>query len=118
MVKNFICIIIIFLITGCSTKPKEKTLDLDLFVNIYVELVLQSVNPTEADSLDPLQMALDKFGVSREEFEASINYFESNPKLWLNVFTKVINELEVRKELVNKTESEKMKKPMEDESEN
>lgn len=96
MNRIFAFSLIFILIAGCSTKTEDKTIDPELFSKIYVELVLQSLKPTDSDTLDPLQMVLDKFEVSHEEFEASIAYFNNNPKLWLEVFTKVAEDLEQR----------------------
>jgi BMFP domain-containing protein YqiC len=101
-VLNFILII------GCSTKTEDKTLDPELFSKIYVELVLQSVKSADSDTLDQLQIVLDKFDVSREEFEATTSYFESNPELWLQVFTKVVKDLE--EEAAKKSNAENTKK--------
>jgi uncharacterized membrane protein YvbJ len=98
---------LIILITGCSVSPKEKFLEPELFAKIYVEVILQSENPADSDSLNLLQVVLDKYDVSKEEFEASIDYFESKPELWEDVFSKVVEELENAKKMQEEeTESE------------
>lgn len=96
----FLCLII--LITGCSVRPKEKFLEPELFAKIYVEVILQSENSADSDSLNLLQMVLDEYDVSKEEFEASIHYFEGKPELWLEVFSKVVEELEETKKIKEK----------------
>ncbi|MFQ6114496.1 MAG: DUF4296 domain-containing protein [bacterium] len=103
--RIFVSIVIAFLLAGCSTKTKDKVLDPELFSQIYVELVLQSAKSTDSDSLDQLQAVLEEFKVTREEFEASVSYFQNNPELWLEVFTQVVKDLEEREKAAGKSES-------------
>ena len=104
-----VCLYLIILIIGCSIEPNEKIIEPELFSKIYVEVILQTAISADSDSLDQLQMALDKYNVSREEFEASIIYYESKPELWLDVFTKIVEDLEAKEAELKETETKNNK---------
>lgn len=88
---------IFILFPGCSEEPVPKHLEPELFAKIYSEAILESQNSAKEDSLAHLTEALDKFKVTRKEFEASIDYYKNNPVLWLEVFDKVVEDLEKKK---------------------
>ncbi|MFQ5750364.1 MAG: DUF4296 domain-containing protein [bacterium] len=94
----------------CTNQPKQKVLEPEQFAQIYTEMILLSVNQSEPDSMESLQIVLDKNNVSREEFEASMTYFNSQPELWLAVFTKVEEKLKKDEEAANKNNGLKLAK--------
>lgn len=100
---------IIILIAGCSNKPKDKFIEPELFAKIYVDTILQSGSPASSDSLHQLQRVLEKYNVTREEFETSITYFENHTDLWLTVYTKIVEELETRESADKENESKDIK---------
>ncbi len=85
------------LFIGCNDEPLPEGLEPDLFAKIYAEAVIQTLNPTEQDSLSHLNNALLKYKVSRETFDQNIEYYRSNPELWIDIFTKITAELEAQK---------------------
>lgn len=85
------------LFIGCNDEPLPERLEPDLFAKIYAEAVIQTLNPTEQDSLSHLNNALLKYKVSRETFDQNIEYYRSNPELWVDIFTKITAELEAQK---------------------
>jgi len=104
-----LCLYLITLITGCSIEPNEKIIEPELFAKIYVEVILQTATSAHSDSLSKFQMALDKYNVSREEFEASVIYYESKPELWLDVFTKIVEDLEAKEAELKEAETKSKK---------
>ncbi len=89
--------LILTLLVGCSEEPPHGHLEPDLFAKIYVEAVIQTLNPTEQDSLFHLNRALLKYEVTRETFDKNIEYYRNNPDLWSDIFTKIVDELEAQK---------------------
>ena len=81
----------------CSDEPPPDRLEPDLFAKIYAEAAIQTLNPAEQDSLSHLNSALLKYEVSRETFDQNIEYYRSNPELWIDIFTKITAELEAQK---------------------
>ena len=85
------------LFIGCYDEPLPEPLEPDLFAKIYAEAVIQTLNPAEQDSLSHLNNALLKYKVSRETFDQNIEFYRSNPELWIDIFTKITAELEAQK---------------------
>ncbi len=79
--------------SACSNESKLEIIEPELFAKVYIEMVLVSLDSTEGDSLQNLNLALDKYNVTRDKFEATSTYFESRPEIWLEVFTKIEEEL-------------------------
>ena len=81
----------------CTDEPPSYRLEPDLFASIYTEAIIQTLNPTEKDSLSHLDTALLKYEVTRETFDQNIEFYRSDPELWSDLFTKIVAELEARK---------------------
>ncbi len=81
----------------CSDEPPPYRLQPDLFAKIYAEAIIQTLNPTEKDSLYHLNKALLKYEVTRETFDKNIEFYRSEPELWSDLFTKIVAELEAQK---------------------
>ena len=85
------------LLMRCSDEPPPYRLQPDLFAKIYAEAIIQTLNPTEKDSLYHLNKALLKYEVTRETFDKNIEFYRSDPELWSDLFTKIVVELEAQK---------------------
>jgi len=85
------------LLMRCSDEPPPYRLQPDLFAKIYAEAIIQTLKPTEQDSLYHLNKALLKYEVTRETFDKNIEFYRSDPELWSDLFTKIVVELEAQK---------------------
>ena len=94
--------ITIILFQGCEKEvkviPEEK------FINVYVDLlILQDTTSTDSLSLDSLKSLVFKnHNVSTEEYDATIHYYNSEPKKWEEFFDKAINYIEALKKEAEK----------------
>jgi len=88
--KIFPFLLIIFLLlSACEKKspiPEEE------FIKVYVDLlILQDTTGTNTSSFDSLKTLVFKnHSVSAEEYDATINYYNSEPKRWEGFFDKAI----------------------------
>ena len=95
----FISIILFY---GCDKEvkviPEEK------FIKVYVDLlILQDTTSTDSLSLDSLKTLVCKnHNVSDEEYNATIRYYNSEPKKWEEFFDKAINYVEALKKEAEK----------------
>lgn len=97
MKTTLLLFLILTLSVGCSNEPPADRLEPDLFAKIYAEAAIQTLSPTEQDSLFDLNRALLKYEVTRETFDKNIEYYRKNPNLWSDIFTKIVDELEAQK---------------------
>jgi hypothetical protein len=104
--------IVIFLISGCSSHPKgppgkgimNKNSFVDLLVDIhFYEGVysategITSYHPDMShDTVDYYQGIFEKHGVTREEFQKSLNYYSYSPSQFERLYTRVIDELNIK----------------------
>lgn len=75
-------------INGCSGNDRipEKKL-----IKIYSDLVISFDTTSEKSNVDSLrQKVLSRYGVTKEEYERSVNWYNRNPKEWSGFFNKVI----------------------------
>lgn len=92
----------IILFHGCDKEvkviPEEK------FIKVYVDLlILQDTTNTDSLSLDSLKTLVFKnHNVSDEEYNATIRYYNSEPKKWEEFFDKAINYVEALKKEAEK----------------
>jgi hypothetical protein len=92
----------IILFYGCEKEvkviPEEK------FINVYVDLlILQDTTSTDSLSLDSLKTLVFKnHNVSAEEYDATIRYYNSEPKKWEDFFDKAVNYVEALKKEAEK----------------
>lgn len=87
----------LFLFSTCHKKTNEP-IEPEQFANIYVELVNVALDSTLADSTRQKETVLSKFDISEQKFRETIEYYHSHPQLWLDVFTKVEEKLEEKKQ--------------------
>ena len=79
--------ILFSLIQGCS---KTKVLDEDKFMNIYVDLVVaQDTSNAPIAKFDSVRaIVFKREGIKKEEYDATINYYNSKPERWQKFFMK------------------------------
>lgn len=94
--------VFVFLAT-CSDNRKQTFIEPELFARIYSDMVFKSLDTTSVDSIDLLQSTLDSFKISDAAFDASLEYYESHPEIWLGIISKVTEELESRKDIKEKS---------------
>ncbi|MFQ5640496.1 MAG: DUF4296 domain-containing protein [bacterium] len=94
------CAVVHLIDSGCRQQVENEVLDVAKFAEVYADLVVlttldttSSLDSTVSDSLYWLETALNKHNVSQELYEKSIKYFQSQPKLWVQVFSKVAENL-------------------------
>lgn len=98
-------VVIVFIavlsLTGCKSRISESK-----FVNYYIDfVVMQDSLGRDKGSTDKIIDALDKkYGVTRKEYEATIDYYSADTERWELFFNKVIKEAQKR-------EMESPKKP-------
>lgn len=66
------------------------------FAEIYVEMVMTSIDSTTVDSTNVRKRILAEYDVSQQEFQNTMEYYYKKPMLWLDVFTEVNDKLEHR----------------------
>ena len=88
-------------LTGCRPRISESK-----FVNYYIDfVVMQDSLGRDKVSTDKIIDVLDKkYGVTRKEYEATIDYYSAETERWELFFNKVIKE-------AKKRELESLKKP-------
>lgn len=82
-------LIIFLLLSSCEKQspiPEEK------FIKVYVDLlILQDTTGTNPASFDSLKtLVFKKHSITAEEYNATINYYNSEPKRWEGFFDKAI----------------------------
>lgn len=80
----------IILLQGCG--KEKKIIPEEKFIKIYVDLlILQDTTGTDNLSLDSLKTPIfTTHNVTSEEYDATINYYNSQPKRWEEFFDKAI----------------------------
>ena len=91
---NFIrisALLILFtLIAGCSDRIKE-----DKFILVYSDLWIAKDTTQGNPNQDKIKNSVfTKYGVTSKEYDATLNYYNSDPRKWEPFFTKTIAHLE------------------------
>jgi len=91
----------VILFAGCKARMSESK-----FINYYIDfVVMQDSLGRDKASTDKIIDALDKkYGVTRKEYEATINYYSAEQERWESFFDKVLVE-------AKKREKESLRKP-------
>ena len=84
----FLTITFVFL-SACEKGPAIPE---DQFIKVYVDLlILHDTTSVKTSVFDSLKTSVFKnYGVSAKEYNATINYYNSNPKKWEAFFDKAI----------------------------
>lgn len=80
---------------ACVDRDAE-IIEPERFAEIYVEMLLTAIDSTAADSSQFKGRILAEHEVSQKEFEDTMEHYDNNPMLWLDVFTEVNAKLEER----------------------
>ncbi|MHB1686038.1 MAG: DUF4296 domain-containing protein [Ignavibacteriaceae bacterium] len=89
-------IVLIFLqslfLVSCSNK---KIIPQDKFVNVYAELIFaQDTASTPASKKDFKPIILSRYGVTAEQYQTTVDYYNQDPKRWTGFFDKVTKYVE------------------------
>ena len=89
----------------------NSNIDDDLFVQIYCD-VASVLDLVEADKKDALRDSiLNNYGVTYEEYQLKLNELKQNPEKWMEIYDKIIAELQRRiKEVEEKNKAAKEEK--------
>ena len=88
--EKIVCpLIILTLLSACEKGPAIPENE---FIKVYVDLlILQDTTGVNTSVFDSLKTSVFKnHGVSAKEYDATINYYNSNPKKWEEFFNKAI----------------------------
>ncbi len=104
--------ILLFLISGCSSHPKgppgKGIMSQDRFVDLLVDIhYLEAVYSVTAsitsprrdvfkDTLDFYHGVFERHGATRDEFKKSMNYYSYDPNLFEKLYTRVIDEINIK----------------------
>ncbi|MDR3609327.1 MAG: DUF4296 domain-containing protein [Ignavibacteriaceae bacterium] len=91
---NFIKILPLLLlslfITACSNRIKE-----DKFILVYSDLVIaQDTTKGNLNQEEIKNSVFKKYNVTSKEYDATLNYYNSDPRKWEPFFNKTIDHLE------------------------
>ena len=89
-VKGLLVILLLFLLSGCSNRINE-----DKFVLIYTDLLIaqDSLGPNFKQELVKTEV-FKKYNISDKEYDATLDYYNTNPKKWDQFFNKAIAHLD------------------------
>jgi hypothetical protein len=86
LIINFIFLIgFAYLLSGCDESPPIPD---EKFLELYVDLlIIQDTTTTTDFSLDSVKtLVLERYKVSSEQYDAMINYYNSEPEKWIAFF--------------------------------
>ncbi len=92
----FLLLMIFFLNCGADSDEEKDTLEEDLFVRIYVDVV------SESDLIRPELRAVfvdsifTRYHTTGTTFQNTVNYYQRHPRKWNEVFEKIVAELEMK----------------------
>ena len=89
----------IILFHGCD--KEVKVIPDEKFIKVYVDLLILQ-DTTNTDSLSLKTLVFKNHNVSDEEYNATIRYYNSEPKKWEEFFDKAINYVEALKKEAEK----------------
>ena len=91
--------LLLFPLSSCQQKPPAHVIPEPKFVSVYARLTTASVTarPLPADSLGPARIVdsiLTLEGVTREQFEATVRWYNQDVTRWKPFFDEVVAALE------------------------
>ena len=88
--KVFFLLLILFSFAGCSHKISE-----DKFILVYSDLVIaQDTLKGNLKQGEIKNLVFKRYNVSENEYNETLNYYNSNPRKWEAFFNKTISHLE------------------------
>lgn len=111
MIKLKLCstflILILYLLFSCASLDNPTINDSD-FISIYAKLTIineLNVNKEHHDNL--VEELLLEFNIQVNDIQKSVDFYQQNPRQWLDILEKVKNKIaELRKKESKKTRSE------------
>ena len=89
-VKGLLVILLLFLLSGCSNRINE-----DKFVLVFTDLVIAQDSLGSSFKQEIVKQAVfKKYNITIKEYDATLAYYNSNPKKWDLFFNKAIAHLE------------------------
>ena len=84
-IKFTLLIVSSLLLSGCD---KEPPIPEEKFIKVYVDLlIIQDTTNTDTFSLDSVKtIVFDRHSISVEQYDATINYYNSEPEKWQAFF--------------------------------
>ncbi len=93
--------IILCIVSGCGD-PADKKIPRTKMVQIYADVLIISNSLGEVEKspeyAEQLDSVLSVHGVDRELFNATLEYFQQEPKRWKDLIDRVVLELENRRD--------------------
>ena len=88
-ISFFLTISLFIFISACEKNPQIPE---DKFIKVYVDLlILQDTTSTNNASLDSLKsLVFQKYKISADQYDATIQYYNEEPKRWEGFFDKAI----------------------------
>lgn len=89
---------VIFILTAAGCGEAER-IDEDTFVNFYCDMILaQDSLGRDPAAMDTIRVMLyERYGLTNEEYMATIEYYNTTPRSWENFFNKALAEMQRRK---------------------
>jgi len=88
--QGLLIILFLFLISGCSGRINE-----DKFVLVFTDLVIAQDSLGSNFKQEAVKKAVfKKYNITPKEYDATLAYYNSNPKKWDRFFNKAIAHLE------------------------
>ena len=102
-----LCFLTTFLFVLDCGKGKHVPSPQEKFVQVYVELVklrerLPSTNPVFVDSSRTI---LKKYGLTKQEYDQNLAYFNEEPERWEAFYQEVLKRLEHKENVPSSTDS-------------
>ena len=114
MIKPKFCstflMLMLYLLSSCASLNNPTISDSD-FISIYAKLTIineLNVNKEHHDKL--VEELLLEFNIQVNDIQKSVDFYQQNPRQWLEILEKVKNKIaELRKKVIKKTRSEMTK---------
>ncbi len=101
----FMCIVL----SACTTQDESKnTIEAEVFEEVYAQLLDSSAVPqqTTDTTLSPVaRRILERNGVSLEQFNATVNYYNADTKKWGEFYTNIVQRFDEKHRKKEKRDS-------------
>ena len=114
MIKSKLCstflLLMLFLLSNCTSKDYPTISESD-FISIYSKLsIINELNVSKVHRDNLVEELLFEFNIEVSDIQKSVDFYQKNPRQWLEIMEKVKNEInELRKRESKKTRSEIIK---------
>ena len=111
MIKSKLCstflLLMLFLLSNCTSKDYPTISESD-FISIYSKLsIINELNVSKVHRDNLVEELLFEFNIEVSDIQKSVDFYQKNPRQWLEIMEKVKNEInELRKKGSKKTRSE------------